>query len=179
MDAAAMAEMIRKLKQQFEENRQLIIEKSRLISQSQQGAGLSLEHQMLLLQTLVARAKLAKTAVNPMSREDLENERARMGRNMDKVQGALEQSLLQVSDDADHLSVARRQMLVANDVGLANRTLNEEDDNLDVEFRSWKRRLNANRSRRLDANRSNASSRQETKQTKQTRSSHLRLDGVP
>jgi hypothetical protein len=149
MSAAETAELIRKLKADFEEQRQLTIEKSRLIATSQQAAGLSMEQQMLLMQTLIERAKMAKAAWdNTPEREVLDTEHARLERMTDKVQGALEQSLLQVSDDADHLNTARRQVLLANNGDLANRTLVASDGNLDAEFRAWKQRLKSrNRSK--------------------------------
>lgn len=106
MDAAEKTAHIRQLKEEAEKERQMTIEKAKLISASQQAGGLSLEAQQHLLETLVQRAKMAMGTVAAPTVGELEARRSDLGGAMDHTHAALSGqgllgSLLQLSAEQD------------------------------------------------------------------------------
>lgn len=159
MDASEKAAAIRKLREEAEENRKLMLEKARLIAESQQAAGLSLEQQEALLNTLVERAKMAKRhAKNPPSREALAAEGDKAQQGLDRVRTALSPgSLLQVgttrplvklSDDDDAIDALVPNLLTAP--ATAEAALDEREAEWHTEGAEWEHELDAELRRRHD-----------------------------
>jgi len=96
------AKLIRELREAFDKNSTLILEKAHLIITSQGDTKLNLEQQERLLDSLVARAKSAASAwENPPTRDQLETMHVMAKQYMKQVGDKIASSLVQTSDQSE------------------------------------------------------------------------------
>jgi hypothetical protein len=107
LDETAKAAMIQTLKSDAEKNQQILVEKAKLISHSQEATMLSLQQQQGLLTQLVERSKSAQHAWDrAWTPEQLANKRLDTARAMEVARDNFASSMLELSVENDALYTA-------------------------------------------------------------------------